>query len=315
MFFVFDFLSIEITHQIHFFMDMKKPNQVKNNDYTVRMSILTVKTREAHTIKVLLETMKRYIKDGCFTFDEHGISSQAIDSNEKMSVYINVALYKNKFSTFKLTKPSFLLGTNVTHFYVNLKSIKKKDSLAFKVDEAEEKKLKIIIGQNGERNPVSKLAIINVTPVVMDEMPEYKSPITTTGKQFQQLKTLNKISKEIRVSSNKKFITFHSKKENLHERSIPLGDTSDDSDDADEEEEPYYCQKFDSGKILGLVKLAGLSPTVQIYAEPSLPLRIDMSVGSLGIITFWIKSEERLEEERKEKERESQNHSVTSLSS
>ncbi len=264
------------------------------------MSLFKVKTREGYTFKVLAELLQNSLKECCFECKPTGIYLKNVDN--KNSKLICLSLMKEKFITYKIPpNEDLLLGLNLIHFYKLLKSIKRKDALTLSIDKEEPTRLVITIEHPGESNPIIKhINITKIQPVSI-EMPGeeetdeniYNLPIIATTKEFQKLKTLNKMSKYIQVTYHNRTIKFFCDKENIYSCTIEFGEK--ESSPTDEEEEEMYTQKFETEQIMQLIKVAGLSQNIRIHSSNSLPLNIRLDVGSLGNISIYIKSQEELE--------------------
>lgn len=268
-------------------------------------SVLKVKTREGYTIKVLSELLQGYLKDSCFSINEKGIRLVGVDTLTRTgTVLLDLDLKSTNFLPFSLTHPDkrICIGMNLLHLYKMLKPIRKKDFLTLLIDKERTSELGIKIEPNGENgSSISYLAITNVNPVEVDIPEGYNEPVKTTSKEFQKLKTLNKMSKQIKVVFNGSVISFFAGKENLWSRQINLGE-SDESDDSSREKKILYSQTFEARKIIQLVKMAGLSNIIQIYTGQDLPLKFELNVGTLGKICIYLKSQEQIEAEKREEE-------------
>ena len=263
------------------------------------MSLFKLKTREGYTFKVLAELLQNSLKECCFECKPTGIYLKGVDV--KKSKLICLTLMKEKFIIYKIpSNEDLLLGLNLIHFYKLLKSIKRKDALTLSIDKEEPTKLIITIEHPGESNPIVKhINITKIQPVSI-EMPgedgnddnNYNQPIIATTKEFQKLKTLNKMSKYIQVTYNNRTIKFFCDKENIYSCTVEFGEHESSIDD---EEEEMYTQKFETEQIMQLIKVAGLSQNISIHSNNSLPLNIKIDVGSLGSISIYIKSQEELE--------------------
>ena len=180
-----------------------------------------------------------------------------------------------------------------------LKSIKKKDTLTLFIDEDNPLNLGIEIHQSGDNNSTkSYVRITQVHPVQYDPLEGYEDPIITTSKEFAKLKQLNKISKTLIVTARKQWIEFFCDKEEVYERKVQFGEDEDSPNDEREDDIDNYKQSFPTEDIIQLVKVGGLSNTVQIYATNDLPLKFTLNIGSLGTLSIYIKSKESIEDEQ-----------------
>ncbi len=71
-----------------------------------------------------------------------------------------------------------------------------------------------MITQNGDSNCTTSTVKITTIHPVETEIPDgYQNPIIATAKEFQKIKTLNKISKLIKITATENIIQFYCNKE------------------------------------------------------------------------------------------------------
>lgn len=271
------------------------------------MYLLKIKTKDGHSFKVLAELIQKYVKDGCWNIDKNGMSLTGIDTKTtKGTKMIRINLPKTNFSKYKCPDEPLKIGMNMVHFYRMLKSIKKKDNtLTLFIEEQDPLKLYIQIHQSGEDKKKGIIGHININImrlIIHDEPVGYYDPIIVTSKEFQKIKQLNKISKTMELSFNGKSIELFCNREGVYSKRVSLGDRDDDDEDDDEklQEDEEYKQTFESDQLLDLVKIAGTSNNVQIFATPDLPLHVKLNAGSIGTVDVYIKSKETIQEEEEE---------------
>lgn len=275
--------------------------------------LLKIKTKDGYTFKVLVELIQKYLKDACFIIDKKGISLTGVDTKTKNGTkLICVDLPRTNFTKYKCDEDPFYAGLNMIHFYKILKSIKKKDTLVLYVKKDDPLKLyiqKLQIGEEEDKAMVHSINITQVRPHKRDPPNNYGDPIVATSKEFQKLKSLNRISKTMSVTSKKGRIEFFCDKEDVYSGYVPFGDidSDDEGDDTkinieDDGDLEDYKQNFDSDNIIDLVKLGGTSNNIQIYPSPDLPLRFKMNAGPLGNVDVYIKSRETIDEEQQDEE-------------
>jgi len=257
------------------------------------MVLFKAKTSEAYTFKVLAELLQNTFKECCLICKPSGIYLIGVDTKYKNGsklIYLN--LLKEKFSIYKLIPNEFKIGLNLIHFYKMLKTIKRKDTLTLSVEDDDPNKLIITIEQVGEKNPTVKhINLTKIQPMEVNPPDEklYPDPIIVTSKQFQKLKDLNKMSKYMNITVDNRIITFYCDKDNIYSSTVVFGEQDEDNEDSE-----IYTQMFLTEEIIQLIKVAGLSQTIQIYFINGLPLKINLNVGSLGNLTIFIKSQEEL---------------------
>ena len=252
--------------------------------------LFRAKTREGFVVKLLSEYLSSNLKFPPFRIDQNGIYLRATDQNTE--ILIDISLSRENFTIFKCPKLlNFVI--NSTHFYRLLKTIKKKDSVTMFINEQCPMKLGISVEQNDE-NSDKVTTYINITYIQPEDivMPEgYNQPISVTSKHFQKLKTLHSIGNEMKVTVCGQVIKFFVNGKNLFSREISIGEEVEDY----EEDVKNYCQTFSTSYITQLTKCAGQSGNVQLFYHEELPLQIKMRIGTLGILTVYIKSKELVE--------------------
>lgn len=259
---------------------------------------LRVQTLEAYSIKVLCELLQNCIKDVCFVFDRNGISLTGMDTKTKRGTkLVWMHLKAENFKIFHIPKTvttPLNVGVNLVHLYRMLKTIKKKDTLTLFINQDNTSELGIQIQQNGDNNSTTSFVkITNIHPLQNDPPEGYDKCVVATSREFQKLKSLTKISKYIKVKTCDGKLEFSCDKENVYTSRVVIG--SNEHDDHDAPMVPYD-QTFETEQIIQLVKVAGLSHNVQIFANPEVPLLFKLNVGHLGTINIYLKSKETLME-------------------
>ena len=258
------------------------------------------KTGEAYQIKVLAELLTNNLKTGCFEVCSEGIVLRMFDHPRKTLVDMrllgeNFSLYKFKF------KEKFCMGLNLNHFHRMLKSIKKKDSLQLFIDADNPTELGIkTIPKENTRITTSGINIQEIQNLDIDTPTGYGKPVIVPSSEFQKMcKDLSSIgSVNISVRARNFHIEFIADADGILKRKVTFGENEDSDDDVDDDTPEYYAT-FTTDQLSRITKLAGLSNTMQIFpANNSLPLLFRSSVGSLGKISIYIKSQELVEAEK-----------------
>jgi proliferating cell nuclear antigen len=222
------------------------------------------------------------------------------DSNKK--ILIDLELYAENFSLYKFKFPKKIyIGLNQSHFYKMLKTIKKKDSLLFFIDNEKCTDLGIkIIPKENNRVTTSYIKIQNIQHVDIDTPDGYSNPSIVPSNEYQKMcKDMTNISTSILVASKKYSIKFSSNAGSIYSREVIFGET--DEEDSDNEDRGEYSQIFDTEQLTRISKVAGLSNNnsnnMQIYQSDGLPLLFRSPVGSLGKISIYVKSKDQIEED------------------
>jgi len=273
--------------------------------------IFRAKTKEAYVIKILGELLHNaLIKRAPFRIDSEGIHLSQADSNNHQ--LINFTLFRENFFNYRATKPLYF-DVNTQHFHKLLKTIKKKDTITLFIKDTKDtdecNKLGIKVETADEVvHTNTTIRITYIQPQVFNEPTGYPNPTICTNKEFQKMKNLQNISKEMEVTCPcPGLVRFYCDGGEIYEREVVLGNEQQCDDDIKDEEHEEFKQKFKTAHICGLTKAANQSGNVRIFTKKGLPLKIKMGAGHLGDLCVYIKSEERIKLEQKlEAEKEKQ---------
>ena len=263
--------------------------------------LFRAKTKEsdAFVIKVLGELISNVVKWAPFTVNEKGISLNQRD--ERNEQWIEVFLNKENFHVFKCDQPINFLVNSMT-FYKMLKTIKKKDTINIFITADDPLRLGITVEQATEKNKVTtyiKISYNRPEDIQLgNEMLSYTKPLIISSKEFQKMKILHAISKEIKLFSNNGELKFLCDAGEIYSRELIINTEDDDETDSLPNN---YEQTYNTQCITQLTKCAGQSGnTVHLFIQRELPLKIRMRAGNLGEMVIYIKSKEMLELETEE---------------
>lgn len=254
---------------------------------------LDAKTLEGHVVKTLAELLQNNIKNGCYVIDKNGIYFRMTDSNKR--ILIDLELKNENFSIYRFNGDVLFMGINQSHLYKMLKSVKKKDSVEFIIDDERPNDLGInIIPKEKNRVTTSYIKLQNIQNLDIDVPEGYGKPIIVSSSDYQKMcKDMSKIGSAISVSSKQYSIKFKCNSCGVYSREEIFGET-----DHDDKHSPYKNeQEFDTEQLCRIAKIAGLSHNMQIYQDPELPLLFRTSVGTLGKISIYVKSKVQIEED------------------
>jgi len=183
-----------------------------------------------------------------------------------------------------------------------LKSIKKKDSVQFFIEDHSPNDLGIkVIPKENNRITTSYVKIQNVQTLDIDIPEGYGKPILVPSGEYQKMiKGMSQISNIINISAHGFQIRFTCDAGGVMKRTTDFGETDDSDDESDNDGHPEYTANFDTDQLSRITKLAGLSSNMQIYPMEDLPLLLQSDVGSIGTISIYIKSREQIELEKQE---------------
>lgn len=259
--------------------------------------IFKAKAKEGYVLKVLAELLQNNMNNVCFEVDTDGIKLRMMDTNK--TILVDVLLEADNFSSYKFTpNEKMYLGINLSHFYKMLKSVKKRDSTEFFIDDSDPTDLGIkVIPKENNRVTTSFIKIQNIQNLDIDLPEGYGKPILVPSGEFQKMcKGLTNISKITHITSKKSLIRFSSDAGGLMKRFTEFGEIEDEDEKEDDDSfeskysKPDYEESFDTEQLTRITKLSGLNSNMQIYAKKGKPLLFKSAVGSLGKVAIYLKS-------------------------
>ena len=257
--------------------------------------IFKAKSCEGYVLKVLAELLQNNIKTACFEVDAGGIKLKMMDFHR--TILIDLELDAHTFTIYKFLPTEKLdLGINLAHFHKMLKSIKKKDSLEFSIDDETPTELGIkVIPKEGNRVTKSCIKIQQIQNIDIDMPSGYGNPVIVPSAEFQKMcKGLGHISNITHIATKGFLIRFSSDAGGVMKRYTELGEYDDDEADHEPGEQKWehtdYSEEFDTEQLTRITKLSALSPNMQIYSMADKPLLFRCPVGNLGKISVYLKS-------------------------
>ena len=258
------------------------------------MTILfKAKTNEAYYIKVLAELLSNNLKTGCFEIYSTKILLTMMDHHRK--TLIKLELLAENFSLYKFKKDEPLfVGLNLNHLHKMLKTIKKKDSIQFSIDDSDLSELSIkVIPKENSRVTTSFIKIQNIQNLDIEPPEGYSSPVIVISSEFQKMcKDMSSIGNNIKIIAKKFNIMFCCNSGEILKRNVEFGEDSDSDSDSEESKEIIYDNEFNIEQLSRITKIASLSSTLQIFPADGLPLLFKSNIGTIGKISIYIKSKE-----------------------
>jgi hypothetical protein len=261
--------------------------------------VFRARTKDGHIVKLLGELIHNTgILQAPFIIDNEGIKLSAADANAHQ--LINFTLYRENFQMWKCTKPLYF-HVNATHFHRMVKTIKKKDYITIYIKDDDVCKLCFCVETIDEAAPSFTNIHIQycLQPQVFSVPEGYPAPTTCTKAEYQKMKMLQIISKQMIVTSPYPgLMYFFCDGGVVYDRKVVLGSEYQDEEIKKEAEE--FRQTFSTSKLTSLTKCANQSTSnIKIYCKKNLPLKIKMTAASLGDLVICIKSDERIALEQK----------------
>lgn len=280
--------------------------------------IFKAKTREGFVIKTLAELLQNNIKIAVFIIDNNGIRLRMADTQKDLKTpftqIFDLELNADNFSAYKYKlNEEMRIGINLLHFHKMLKTVKKRDSIKFFIDDNNITELGIkVTPKESNRTTTSYIKIINNTVNKWYELPQgYDKPVIVPSGEFQKMcKSLSPISPVTHISAKNFLIQFSCDGNGVMKRVIEFGETEDsqESEHEESEEEQVYEEDFDTEQLCKISKLSGLGSIMQIYPKTDVPLMIKTTVGTLGRLCIYLRSKSGLEEATKQKESEEEGY-------
>lgn len=272
--------------------------------------IFKAKTVNGYCMKILSELFQHNLKMAYFRINSQGIFLRMMDP--KRRILIDLVLKANKFNFYKFKSPeeNLFVGINLSSLHKTMKTIKKNDSVVWKIEGTRPHDLiiRVIPKENPTRISESVIKIQDAQHLVLDLPEGYGKSVNLPSSDFQKAyKDVSSVgSNFINITSKGFQIRFSSGESSLIPKSVSFGeagDTDEDSDSEEGEEEPY-SENYETEQLSKITKVSALGPHMQIYARNNLPLLIKTSVGYIGRISVYLRSKEQLEKEKEESEEE-----------
>lgn len=251
---------------------------------------------KGYCIKTLIDGLSGTFNRCFFKFLEDGIYIKQID--DQRSIFFNIILERKHFMNYHCEQ-EFQFSLNIKHFQRNIKTFKKKNSLSFFIERDRITDLGTEIKPNVEVKTKIKRNYITIKKETPDdfEVPTgYKNPKVINSTDFQDIKGIINISRELIIKIQKtNYISFSCKSE-IDSSEISIGELVKGD---------VYESKFYSSMFNQIIKLPSLSPQIQFYIPPMnrYPLKIEMQVGSLGSLEIFLKDIQELENQKLELEK------------
>lgn len=261
--------------------------------------IFRCKTNDAYMIKILMEILHNNIKTGCFEISSDKIHFCMTDASRRTLLHFE--LYAKDFNIFQLNSDTPLkVGLNINHFYRMLKSIKKKDSMVLFIREDRPHELGIqIMPKEHTRLTISYIRVQNIQNLEILLPGPYVHSVLISSSEFSKMcKDMLSISNTLHVVSNVFHVRFVSHLGSVYSREVILGETELENDSDHTSLLPtIFEDDFETEQLSRIVKMSGLSPTINIYSAKGLPILIRSRIGNLGFLSIYMKSRGQVEEE------------------
>ena len=264
--------------------------------------LFRVKSDSGHVFKMLSELIQQNMKQTYFTINEKGMYMRVMDG--KFWALFDLHLDSDNFMIyeFNYTEP-IKIGLNLKHLYKMLRSMKKKDTIEFFIDDKNIEKFGIRVIPR-ENNRISESFIkIHEYQMIDIELPgekdggvKYNRPINILSNDFQKMiKDLCSISNDIKLSATTHVAKFSCMVDEVLSKQISFG--GDIHEHINVKEPIIYNGEFDILQILTIIKIAGLSRQIQLYCTSGLPILLKTQVGNIGELKIYIKSKDMIDSE------------------
>lgn len=264
--------------------------------------LFRVKSDNGHVFKMLSELIQMNMKQTYFTINEKGMFMRVTDA--KMWVLFDLQLHSDNFMIYEFNHSSPIkIGLNLKHLYKMLRSMKKKDTIEFFIDDNNVENFGIrVIPRENNRISESFIKIHEYQMIDIDLPGEsegglkYGRPINILSNDFQkQIKDLCSISSDIRIESTPHLAKFSCMVDEVLSKQVSFG--GDIHEHVNVKEPVTYKGEFDIIQILTIIKITGLSRQIQLYCTQHLPILLKTQVGNIGELRIYIKSKDMIESE------------------
>ena len=267
--------------------------------------IFRCKTTDAYIFKIMTELLHNVIKIACFEISPVQISLRMMDSNRR--TLIDLCLKASNFNIYHLApqadNANLNIGVNLNHLYRMMKSIKKRDQLILFISESRPQDLGIqIMPKDFSRVTISYVKIQNITNLAIALPENYEHSILVSASEFSKMcKDMFNMANTITVTSRQYSIGFLCNVGSVYSREVILGDTEHTKDQVDNSNDTtdtiFFNEDYDTEQLSRILKISGLSSTMNIKCKKNMPLLIHTRIGILGRLSIFIKSKRQMEDE------------------
>ena len=255
--------------------------------------------QKGHTLKSTIDILNSSKIPRCPIHISPGLVEIRI-SNANNSILYNIRLDHKSMSC----KKERYFSVNLKHLARLLKNVKKKDSLTLFFTNENQGNLGIII-QPAKQSDMPRKEQLYITiheedlDLCIDSLenaddgePIYnvkdmiKASIKTT--EYQRLKELKKISKNVNVKLDKGYISFMPVGEVVFGGELSFGVSLD---------KPVYNNEFFIEHFIAITKVSGVSTIMSFIppVDPDYPLKVLLDIHEYGTMCIYIKTVEQLE--------------------
>ena len=295
-----DFLG-DVNFEIKRDPDMEKDNEKTDKIEKQNSEKKTKKTKKDKEIEQDIENPNTEDKDKKTEQKKknefYGIKIVAV--NPSKSLIILIKLDSKKFGVFKVSKPVYDIGINLSQLHKLIKNIDKEDIMTLSIDSDEKHMLNIDV-----ENEVKSQRIRNRLRTLDIDKKQYKIPdtrfdmcVTMISAEFHRIcKDLAQLSEYVEIMCKENSITFTSQGD-CSDKSVTIS-ASDANNNVKiqplEKNKGLFVQGIFELKYFTMFqKCAGLCANIQIYMKNAYPIFIKYHVASLGQIFVGISPVER----------------------
>jgi hypothetical protein len=265
--------------------------------------ILKATTNEGYCLKKLSDLLQYNIKTAYYEIESTGIHLKMADSKEH--VFFDIDLHAENFFCFELdTNSLYSFGVNTTklcfgvnqlHMYTMLKTIKKKDTVTLFITKDNPLELGIKI-EPRERTRVS-CSYIKILPAhniqIHNPLPHIEYTTAIPSSEYSNTcKEMSKLSRTINIITAKHGIRFSINTTNIYSKSVEFGEFTG----------VEISHQFMSEYLSNITKLSGMSSVIHIGLTSSGSLIARSSIGSLGRIMLYVKSNSQILDDKEPEE-------------
>jgi len=245
-------------------------------------------TKEGHLIRVLAEILQACLRDARLIVTHDGIHLLAIDNNKQVLVkfFLKAENFEDYILNLDNDQEQLEIGIKPNRFFSQLKSTKKNDHVSLFILDDSPEWLNISIKKpDAEREATVNLKIQEIQVVMVPDMPEYDvPPILILANEFQRMiRDVKNVSKTVQITSKGQYIRFFAGDGEICRRECIFGEYKDIYEDCDD-----YQEVFEISQFMKLVKCTGITTKVKIFTVSGKPLKVKMTIGTLGDLEICI---------------------------
>jgi proliferating cell nuclear antigen len=245
------------------------------------------------TLRTLFESVKELITETTLTFDKDGMRLSTINNTKTVYVYVRLnADDIRKDGVYICNEERVEVGLNIKNVYNLLRGINKQDVISMYVTNDDVNRIAITILREKDRKNEIRINQLDL------DTEEYNSLLNLECNamfSFQSTdfttycRSLSQITERVSIEVTEQGVLVLSGSGDIGKQSIFIGEADSTHTSGDSDKCVKILPKLYSLRFLQLFsKAQNLCNQVKMYVSDTVPLVIEFSVGTIGVVKFVL---------------------------